>query len=218
MKSRELERILAEETGFSIREIDERMRPLRASGVPGFEGKARGLNAPDLTPHHVAIMLFQLTPRRAADAGLVGMKARYLHLSGYQRSDHGTEAEALVAGLNTNAMTLTTMLLHPDTPDWIERFEVDGEGRGAWIRTVEPTPLGTSLLKFSADGWEPEEQSGHRLVLTRGLFDRLRRELVTAPPLQTLLASSVEIQIQLAVGQRDERRALLAEADAAGEA
>jgi len=232
MKSRELERILAEETDCTAREIDERMRSLRASGIPEFAGRVRGRHAPDIGAHHVALMLFQLVSRRAADAGVVGMRARTLLLAGANLPEFsGDEAEAMYSRIGRsvtlgerlsdpdqaafgatflNAATLITIFLRSDAPMNIERLEVDGEGRSAWL-TLQEKETGKSIVFHFTEDSEGCEKSGYRLVLTGNLFRRIIDTLgAGAAPIPTV-SDMASAQMMLTVQQRAERRALLAE-------
>lgn len=232
MKSRELESILAEETDCTAREIDERMRSLRASGVPEFGGRVRGRHAPDIGAQHVALMLFQLVSRRAADAGVVGMRARSLLLAGADPSEvSGDEAEAMYSRISRsvalgeplsdpdhkafgaaflNAATLITMFMRSDSPMDIDRLEVDGEGHNAWL-TLREKETGKPLVFHFTDDCEGRATSGYRLVLTGKLFRRIIDKLSDDASLIPTVADSVAAQLKLSVEQRDERRVLLAE-------
>ncbi|CAN1529680.1 hypothetical protein MCEMIH16_01359 [Caulobacteraceae bacterium] len=232
MKSRELERILAEETDCTAREIDERMRSLRASGVPEFEGRGRGRHAPDIGAQHVALMLFQLVSRRAADAGVVGMRARSLLLAGADlRGGSDDDAEATYSRIGRgialgeplsdpdrkevgaafmNTATLTTMFMRSDSPMEIDRLEVDGEGHHAWL-TLREKETGRFPVFYFTDGCKGRGKSGYRLVLTGDLFRRIIDTLGQDGSLIPTVADSIDAQLKLAVEQRAERRALLAE-------
>jgi hypothetical protein len=232
MKSRELERILAEETDCTAREIDERMRSLRASGIPEFAGRVRGRHAPDIGAHHVALMLFQLVSRRAADAGVVGMRARTLLLAGASLSEFsGDEAEAMysrmgrsirlgeplsdadhqaLAATAMNAATLTAVFMRADAPMEIDRLEVEGEGHHAWLTLIEKQTGKPMVFRFD-DGSEDRERSGYRLVLTSNLFRRIIDTLSDGSSPISTVSDMFQAQMELNILQRPERRALLAE-------
>lgn len=188
MKSRELEKLLAGLTGWTSSEIDQRMRPLRAEGLPAFASTARGLHAPDIAPIHAAMMLLQLISRRAVDAGPVGRTARQL----------GPASEE--TGPPVSLTFFLTMLLTNGMPLQLTRFEATPDGKNVWLDCYSEADCHGSQFCFS-DTHEPCDGAiEHRLVIGRDALATIRAA-VSGPIAQgaflAMMTDAVNQQIAL---------------------
>lgn len=167
MKSRELEKMLAGLTGWTLSEIDQRMRPLRAEGLPAFASTARGLHAPDIAPIHAAMMLLQLVSRRAVDAGQVGRTARQLC----------SVSEAIGTQIGPKGTSLTlflTILLTNGAPLQPTRIEATPDGKNAWLDFYSESDRCEGRFWFSNTHEPCDGAIEHRLVIGGDALAKIR--------------------------------------------
>ena len=155
-------------------EIDQRMRPLRDSGVLPMGG--RGPHAPNIDETHAAMMILQMVSRRVADAHDVGLQASILRFA-------EPPGLSLPFGMpHPKAMNLPAALIflfqHPEFP-W-RKLDIAVDGTVAWL-TIDRDGLLFDLLFISNPDRLSEVQAnietyrgfgmaycGHRFVLGAG--------------------------------------------------
>lgn len=124
MKARELHALLANISGSTLGEIDQRTRYLRDHEL--IATGPRGVGAPDLKPLEAALMLLSLASRRAADAGPVMARAMNLtlvvppELSEWPLGETKALAPVIAAGLSKAEPVF-------------DRVEVLADGSMAWV-------------------------------------------------------------------------------------
>lgn len=124
MITREVEARLTALSGYQPGEIDQRTRPLRQHDL--IPHGPRGINAPDLGPHHIALVILCMVARRAADGGPVAMRAMDLVYAPRPGCPLDTPM-ALAVAIGT-AVTYGSA--------FCRRLEVACDGSLAWLEVV----------------------------------------------------------------------------------
>lgn len=180
MKAREFHALLANLTGATLGEIDQRTRYLRDHDL--IATGPRGLGAPDLKPIEAALMLLSLVSRRAADAGPIMARAMDLtaivppDLREWPLEDTTALATVLMAGLS-RAETM------------FDRIEIMADGSMAWVdfalsdfrRRVlftDEERVRSWVAEFP-DTYDSQGVTvlGHRLVITGAVVAQIALEL-----------------------------------------